>query len=139
MAAAGAWNARSKAARRKLRKITPNHHYNAECLEPWGGVALRGYGLEAIERFIREVATVEFGGPSTECGERLSKSPETLGYNDLSADRQTIAAVQAMEPSSASHAAGKPDAVVQVNHPAGGLVLFTPGSSEGEVLFADRV
>ena len=99
---------------------------------------MRGYGLEAIERFIREVATVEFGGPSTERGERLEVARD-LGYNDLSADRQTIAAVQAMEAILSRHAAGKPDAVVQVNHPAGGLVLFTPGSSEGEVLFAGRV
>ena len=44
-----------------------------------------------------------------------------------------------MEAILSRHAAGTPDAVVQVNHPAGGLVLFRPGSSEGDVLFAGRV
>ena len=59
------------------RKITPNHHYNAECLEPWGVRSMRGYGLEAIERFIREVATVEFGGPTADAASDL-KLPAAL-------------------------------------------------------------
>ncbi len=119
-------------------KITPNHHYNAECLEPWGERSVRGYGLEAIERFVREVATVEFGGPDDERPQRL-EAARALAYNDLAADRQTVAAVQAMEAILARHAAGEPDAIVKVNHPAGGLVLFVPGMSEPEVLHARRV
>jgi predicted dehydrogenase len=120
------------------RKITPNHHYNAECLEPWNQRSVRGYGLEAIERFMREVAAVEFGGPAAERGQRL-EAARNLGYNDLSADRQTVAAVQAMEAILSRHAAGQPNAVVQVNHSVGGLILYTPGSNEPEVLFAGGV
>ncbi|HEX3997757.1 MAG TPA: Gfo/Idh/MocA family oxidoreductase [Pirellulales bacterium] len=120
------------------RKITPNHHYNAEVLEPWGERAARGYGLEAIERFVREVARVEFGGPQTERPGRL-EAARSLDYNDLSADRQVVAAVQAMEAILARRAAGLPDAVVYVNHPAGGLALFSPGRSEPDLLYAGPV
>jgi predicted dehydrogenase len=120
------------------RKITPNHHYNAEFLEPWGQRSVRGYGLEAIERFIRKVALVEFGGAPAERSQRL-EAARGLRYNDLSAERQTVAAVQAMEAILSRHAAGIPDSLVQVNHPEGGLVLFAPGKSGGEVLFAGRV
>ena len=119
-------------------KITPNHHYNAECLEPWGERSVRGYGLEAIERFVREVALVEFGGPPEERPRRL-EAARALQYNDLAADRQTVAAVQAMEAILARHAAGVPDAVVKVNHDAGGLVMFSPGAAEPELLYAGRV
>ena len=122
----------------QVRKITPNHHYNAEVLEPWGERAMRGYGLETIERFIREVARVEFGGSPVDRPRRL-EAARSLAYNDLSADRQAVAAVQAMEAILSRRAAGVPDAVVHVNHPAGGLVLFSPGRSAGEVLYAKPV
>jgi D-galacturonate reductase len=120
------------------RKITPNHHYNAEVLEPWGERATRGYGLEAIGRFVREVATVEFGGLPNERPARL-EAARALHYNDLSADRQVVAAVQAMEAILARRAAGSPDAVVYVNHRAGGLILLTPGNSEPEVLYSKPI
>jgi len=122
----------------QTRKITPNHHYNAEVLEPWGERTIRGYGLETIERFIREVAIVEFGGPPEQRPARL-EAARSLNYNDLSADRQVVAAVQAMEAILARRAAGMPDAVAYVNHQAGGLVLFTPGNNIPEVLYANRV
>src|SRR6516164_10706985 len=44
-------------------KITPNHHYNATFLEPWGERVQRGYGIESLERFLAEEGRVEFGGP----------------------------------------------------------------------------
>ena len=44
------------------RKISINNHYNGEFLEPWGERSQRGYGIEVLERFAREVAEVEFGG-----------------------------------------------------------------------------
>ena len=44
-----------------------------------------------------------------------------------------------MEAILARHAAGMPDAVVHVNHPLGGLVLFSPGNGEGEVLYSNPV
>ena len=86
----------------------------------------------------REVARVEFGGPASERDSRL-EAARSLAYSDLSADRQVVAAVQAMEAILARRAAGTPDAVAYVNHPAGGLVLFSPGHSEGEVLYGPRV
>ncbi len=48
------------------RKITINNHYNGTFLEPWGERSQRGYGIEVLERFVREVAVVEFGGPAAE-------------------------------------------------------------------------
>ena len=120
------------------RKITMNNHYNGTFLEPWGERSQRGYGVEVLERFVREVATVEFAGPAAERLERLAAA-RRLAYNDVSADRQTVAAVQAMEAILARHVAGTPDCVVYVDHPAGGLVLLEPGSSQPEVLYAGRV
>jgi len=119
-------------------KISMNNHYNGRFVEPWGERSQRGYGIEVLDRFVREVAMVEFGGPEAQRAERLA-SARKLAYNDISSDRQTVAAVAAMEAILARHAAGRPNCVVEVNHPRGGLVLLAPGSSEPEVLFAGRV
>jgi predicted dehydrogenase len=143
----GVWNAHSRKRgvectveeRTPLsRKININNHYNGSFLEPWGERSQRGYGIEVLERFVREVARVEYGGPPQERPQRLLAARQ-LAYNDLSADRQTVAAVQAMEAILARHAAGIPNAVVEVDHASGGLVLLTPGSSEAEVLYAGQV
>ncbi|HEX4149939.1 MAG TPA: hypothetical protein VHY20_13165, partial [Pirellulales bacterium] len=120
------------------RKITMNNHYNGTFLEPWGARSQRGYGIEVLERFVREVATVEFGGPAGERNSRLAAARQ-LAYNDLSADRQTVAAVEAMEAILARHAAGKPNCTVEVDDPDGGLVLWEPGSSQPEILYHGRV
>jgi predicted dehydrogenase len=120
------------------RKISINNHYNGTFLEPWGERSQRGYGIEVLERFVRELAAVEFGGPKSERDARLAGA-RSLAYNDLSADRQTVAVVQAMEAILAKHAAGVPNCLVQVNGTHGGLVLFAPGSAEPEVLYAPRV
>jgi hypothetical protein len=63
----------------------------------------------------------------------------TLAYNDLSADRQTVAPVQAMEAILSVHASGTPNCVVNVNDRNGGLVLYRPGSAEPEVLYDPEV
>ncbi len=139
----GVWNAHSRKrgiectveGRTPLeRKITINNHYNGTFLEPWGDHSQRGYGIEVLERFVREVAYVEFGGPSTQREARL-QAARSLAYNDLSADRQTVAAVQAMEAILARHVAGEANCIARLDHPAGGLVLLQPGSSEVEVLY----
>ena len=119
-------------------KNSINNHYNAQFLEPWGDRTQRGYGLEVIERFLHEVASVEFGGPAAQRDQRLDAA-SSLAYNDISADRQTVAAVEAMEAILAHHAAGTPNCVVEVNGAAGGLVLAAPGSNEQEVLYAGVV
>jgi predicted dehydrogenase len=120
------------------RKTTLNNHYSAKFLEPWNERSQRGYGVEVLERFAREVAMVEFGGPAGERDGRLATAAATA-YNDLSADRQTVAAVQAMEAILAKHAAGSPNTFVEVNGADGGLVLRSPGTSVAEVLYAPRV
>jgi len=120
------------------RKISMNNHYNGTFLEPWGQRSQRGYGVEVLERFVREVAEVEFGGPTSERDARLARA-RSLAYNDLSADRQTVAVVQAMEAILARHAAGVPNCVVNVNGKHGGLVLYAPGAAEPEVLYSKRV
>src|SRR5437588_1771870 len=51
-------------------KITPNHHYSAAFVEPWGDRVERGYGIEVLRRFFEEVAFVEFGGPQDQRGQR---------------------------------------------------------------------
>jgi D-galacturonate reductase len=119
-------------------KTTMNNHYNGMFVEPWGERSQRGYGLEVLERFAREAAYVEFAGPKSERTKRLAEM-QSLGYNDLAADRQTVAAVQALEAILARHAAGEPDCVVRVNDRHGGLVLYRPGHVEPVVLYGGRV
>jgi D-galacturonate reductase len=118
-------------------KNTPNHHYNGTFLEPWGERSQRGYGIEILRRFFEEVASVEFGGPPGERAGRL-RAARGLSYNDLSADRSCVAIVQAMEAILKRHAAGDAGALVAVNDPAGGLVLY-PRRGSPEVLYAGRV
>lgn len=119
-------------------KYTPNHHYNAKFLEPWGERTQRGYGIEIIRRFFEEVAHVEFAGPAEERSGRLH-AMRSLTYNDLSADRNCVAIVQATEAILAAHAAGRPGGVVTVNGPHDGLVLHTPGVAEPVILYRGRV
>ena len=119
-------------------KTTMNNHHNGSFLEPWGERSQRGYGVEVLERFVREVAHVEFGGPTADRPARLAAAQQ-LAYNDLASDRQTVAAVQAMEAILAHHSAGQPDCLVRVNHPLGGLVLFSPEGAEPELLYDGRV
>jgi D-galacturonate reductase len=119
-------------------KISINNHYNGTFFEPHGQYAQRGYGVEVIERFAREVANVEFGGPADQRDQRLAET-RGLTYNDVSADRQVVATVQAMEAILQEHAAGRPNCVVNVNDPHGGLVLYAPGSSEPRVLYDRQV
>lgn len=119
-------------------KTTVNNHYNGSFLEPWGDRSQRGYGVEVIDQFFREIGYVEHGGAASQRGQRLAQM-QSRGYNDLSADRQTVAAVQALEAILARHSAGQPDCVVRVNDAAGGLVLYAPGQNEPEVLYQPRV
>ncbi len=143
----GVWNAHQRKRGVELTvegrtphelKVHLNDHYNSEALEPWGERTVRGYGLEAIRRFIEEVAYVEFGGPEEERDARLAQM-RTLSYSDLSADRQVVAAVQAMEAILRYHARGHPGSVVHVNCPDGGLVLHTTVGNHREVLYEPEV
>jgi predicted dehydrogenase len=119
-------------------KITPNYHYNGTFLEPWGERSQRGYGVEIIERFFREVAFVEYGGLPDGRAERL-RQMRSLTYNDLSADRNCVAIVHALEAVLKLAAGGKPGCVVKVNGAEGGLVLLEPGSAQPLVLYEGRV
>jgi D-galacturonate reductase len=119
-------------------KNTPNHHYNGTFMEPWGRRSQRGYGVEVIQRFFEEAAFVEFGGPPALRAERLEQM-RSLPYNDLAADRHTVAVVQAMEAILREHAAGRPGSMVEVNTREGGLVLRRPGNPEPVVLYPGKV
>jgi predicted dehydrogenase len=143
----GVWNAHQRKRGVELTvegrspgefKYTPNYHYNAACIEPWGQRSQRGYGVEILRRFFEEVAYVEFGGSAEDRRDRL-EAMRGLAYNDVAADRATVAAVQAMEAILARHAAGHPGGVVTVNDSRGGLVLRLPGRAEPEVLYAPPV
>ena len=74
-----------------------------------GRTRQRGYGIEIIQRFFEEVAFVEFAGPPALRAERLT-AMRALAYNDVSADRNTVAVVQAMEAILERHAQGSRDA-----------------------------
>lgn len=119
-------------------KNTPNYHYNGMFLEPWGERSQRGYGIEIIERFFREVAFVEYGGPAEARGARLAEM-RGLAYNDITADRNCVAIVQALEAILARAATGNPGCLVKVNGPAGGLALYEPGNAKPLVLYEGRV
>lgn len=119
-------------------KNSINNHYNGSFCEPWDERSQRGYGIEVLERFAREVAYVEYAGSKDDRAKRLDDMRK-LHYNDLSADRQTVAAVQALEAILAHAADGEPDCVVRVNDDNGGLVLYRPGSKEPQVLYSGRV
>jgi predicted dehydrogenase len=143
----GVWNAHQRKRGVELAvegrtpldlKNTPNHHYSTAFLEPWGERAQHGYGIETLRRFFEEVAFVEFAGPSDDRDRRLEQM-RALAYNDLSADRNTVAVVQALEAILQRHAEGRPGAVVAINGAAGGLVLRFPGQSDQEILYDGRV
>jgi len=143
----GVWNGHSRKRGIELTvegktpvemKTTINTHYNGKALEPWGQRSQRGYGIEVIERFARELAYVEFGGEASGRAARFAEI-QKLAYNELAADRQTVAAVQALEAILAHAANGEPDCVVRVNGADGGLVLYRPGSNHAEVLYAPKV
>jgi predicted dehydrogenase len=119
-------------------KNTPNYHYNGTFLEPWGERSQRGYGIEVIERFFKEVAFVEYGGAPDGRAARLEQT-RALAYNDLTADRNCVAIVQALEAILARAAAGAPGCVVQVNGLRGGLALSEPGNATPLVLYEGRV
>ncbi len=141
----GVWNAHQRKRGVELTvegrspgefKYTPNYHYNGTFIEPWGQSTQRGYGIEILERFFEEVAFVEFGPGARP--ERL-QAMQALRYNDVAADRNTVAVVQAMEAILHEHAQGRPGAVVEVNGTAGGLVLRLPGVAEPRILYAGSV
>ncbi len=117
----GNWNghSRKRGVELTVENLTPlkmkntiNNHYNGSFVEPWGERSQRGYGIEVIERFAREVAIVEHGGPAAERSSRLADIRK-LDYADLSADRQVVAAVQAMEMILDQQAKGHPDRVAR--------------------------
>ena len=143
----GLWNghSRKRGVECTVEDLTPlkmknsiNNHYNGTFVEPWGERSQRGYGIEVIERFVREVAHVEFGGDEDARSSRLEQMRQ-LAYNDLTADRQTVAAVQALEAILERAATGQPDCVVRVNDANGGLVLYPPGTREYDVLYEGTV
>ncbi len=142
----GIWNghARKRGVEVTIEDLTPvkmpnsmNNHFNGTFIEPWGERSQRGYGIEIIEQFAREVAYVEFGST----GDRDSRLAQmtALDYNDVSADRQSVAAIAALEAILEHQAAGEPDCIVRVNDSNGGLVLYKPGIAEPVVLYDGKV
>jgi hypothetical protein len=91
-----------------------------------------------IERFFQEVAFVEFGGPAESRADRLAAMRQ-LAYNDISADRNCVAVIQALEAILRDQAAGFSGSLVRVNGPDGGLVLYRPGVAGPVVLYQNPV
>jgi predicted dehydrogenase len=119
-------------------KITPNHHYSGTFLEPWGERTQRGYGIEVLRRFFEEVAFVEFGGPASERDQRLEQVRK-LSYNDLAADRNTVAVVQALEAILDWQRGGEPGSLVEINGEQGGIVLHLRRPGKPIALYPGRV
>ncbi len=139
----GVWNghARKRGVELTIEGKTPltiksslNTHYSGTFLEPWGVRSQRGYGIETLERFVEEVAYVEFGGDAGTRGDRVEQM-RSLRYNDLSADRQVVAAIQAMEAILAHAAAGEPDGVVRIDH-AERMTLHLPANTNPVLLYS---
>ncbi len=138
----GVWNGHSRTRGVELTiegktptalKTTINTHYNGVAIEPWGERTQRGYGVEILRRFVEEVAFVEFGGPAGARRDRLA-AMRALAYNDLGADRQVVAAIQAMEAILEAAARGRPDGVVSVEPDR--LTLQWPGVAAPAVIYA---
>ena len=143
----GIWNghSRKRGVECTVEEQTPltiknsmNNHYNGTFVEPNGSRSQRGYGIEVLEEFAREVAYVEHGLDDLTRQQRIAQLSNGY-YNDITSDRQTVATVHAMEAILEQHAAGNPDCVVRVNQEAGGLVLYIPGQAEGVVLYEGQV
>jgi hypothetical protein len=94
--------------------------------------------VEVLRRFFEEVAFVEYGGSASERPGRLA-AMRGLAYNDLAADRNTVAVVQSLEAILRRQANGQPGSMVEVNATDGGLILVSPGSADRTVLYAGRV
>jgi D-galacturonate reductase len=140
----GVWNGHSRKRGIELTvedktptrlKTTLNTHYNAASLEPWGARTQRGYGIEVLRRFVEEVAYVEFGGATEQRGVRLEEM-RALRYNDLTAERSVVAAVQAMEAILTCAAEGSPDGVARLSS-EGQLTLHLPDRREPVLLHAN--
>ena len=128
----GVWNAHQRKRGVELTvegrtpdefKNTPNHHYNGTFLEPWGERSQRGYGIEILGRFFEEVAVRRVRRPGRRARASGSKQMRALTYNDLSADRNCVAIVQAMEAILAGTRPASRAASSKVNGRDGGLVL----------------
>ena len=139
----GVWNGHSRKRGIELTiegktpntvKTTINTHYNGTFVEPWGDRSQRGYGIEVLRRFVEVVAFVEFGGAAEKRRERLD-AMGALSYNDLSADGQVVAAVQAMEAILDHAAKGRPDGVVRIDG-SGKMALHLPGEARPIVLYS---
>jgi D-galacturonate reductase len=139
----GVWNGHSRKRGIELTiegktpnsfKITMNTHYNGTFVEPWGERSQRGYGVEVLRRFVEEVAYVEHGGAAEKRRDRLEEM-RALKYNDLAADRQVVAAVQAMEAILEHAAKGQPDGVVRIED-GGRMALHLPGKPDPIVLYS---
>jgi D-galacturonate reductase len=139
----GVWNGHSRKRGVELtvegetptsRKTTLNNHYNGEFLEPWGERTQRGYGIEVLTRFFEEVAEVELGEPKKHRLKRIAAARQSA-YNDLSADKQVVAAVQALEAILKRHAEGTPGGVVFFSGDCERAELRLPGRADAETLF----
>jgi predicted dehydrogenase len=119
-------------------KETPNHHYNADIVEPWNFRHRRGYGLEVIERFFVECASVHQARDQTARTLALN-TVRKMEYASIEAERNVVAVVQAMESILSSHANGRPGGIVTANNPAGGLLLWLPGESQSRVLYPGKI
>ena len=121
-------------------KISINNHYNGTFLEPWGERSQRGYGIEVIERFAREVAEVEFGGPAEDRAAATGKCPAS----QLQRPRRPIARpwprCRRWKPILARHAAGTPNCMVNVNDESGGPgAVRTRPQDLAQVLYSGQV
>ena len=141
----GVWNAHSRKrgvectveGRTPLDvKITINNHYNGPFLEPWGERSQRGYGIEVLERFVAKwrtsssAARANADDPSrTRCVRWLQRLGRPAGRRGGASDGSDFGASRGRQP----------NCMVDVNHPRGGLVMWSPGAAEPEVLYAPRV
>ncbi|MFO0935506.1 MAG: Gfo/Idh/MocA family oxidoreductase [Gemmataceae bacterium] len=104
-------------------KNTPNYHYNGTFLEPNGERTQRGYGIETIRRFFEQVAFVEAAVDDQKSRNERLQLVRSETYNDLSADRNCVAVIEATEAILAEAAKGNPGKIARITETKRGLAV----------------
>ena len=86
-------------------------------MEPWGERSQRGYGIEVIERFVREAAYVEHGGSARDRDKRLAEMSKLVPIGRYGSTAEVAAVIAFLCSPGAGYVTG------QTIHVNGGLTL----------------
>ena len=121
------------------RKITMNNHYNGTFLEPWGERSQRGYGIEVLGAVRSRAGHGRVRRPDGEAGRAARSRAGSHLQRPFGRAANRGRRRRRWKPSSPGTPLASRIASSNVDHPAGGLVLLRPGTSEIEVLYKGSV